>query len=154
MTPEEIISQVAQSQEVIEFATTPGRAFILISNLQLALRHPENRGPQTEFVREMIANMAQAIATITETPEVLAVIAAGSHPEFDLTREEADEYFGQRPRPERSLNISLDLVEGFDPQAVGEALAVLVQETTDPKATLEQWQDALAKAKIEPIFPA
>lgn len=98
MTPEDIINRVAHSQELIEFATTPGRAFILISNLQLALRHPENHGPQTEFVREMIANMAQAIADKTNTPEVLKVVAMGSHPEFDLTHEEAVNYF--RPPPE------------------------------------------------------
>lgn len=94
MSPKDIIKRLAESQEAIEFATTPGRALILIGQLQLALRHPENRGPSTEIVREVIAHMAQAIATATDTPEVLQVVAMGSHPEFDMTDEEADQYFG------------------------------------------------------------
>ena len=154
MTPEEIIDRVARSKELIEFAITPARAFMLISHLQLALRHPENKGPSNEFVRDMIANLATAIATVTDTLEVITLVAQGYHPEFDLTDEEADEYFGQRPRPERSLNLSLDLAENCDLEAIGQALAMLMQQTPDPQGTFAQWQDALAKAKIEPIFPA
>lgn len=154
MTPQDIIDKVALSQQPIEFYTTPARAFMLLSNLQLALRHPENKGPSTEFVRDMIANLATAIATVTETPEVIVLVAQGYHPEFDLTDQEADEYFGQRPRPDRSLNLSLDLAENCDLEAIGQALATLMQQTPDPQGTFEQWQDALAKAKIEPIFPA
>ncbi|MBE9157868.1 hypothetical protein IQ265_13690 [Nodosilinea sp. LEGE 06152] len=154
MTPQEIIDRVARSQEVIEFATSPGRAFILIAHLQLALRHPDNHGQSAEFVRQIITNLAMAIAQKTETPELAGMVAQGYHPEFDLTEAEADEYFGERPRPERSLNLSLDLAEDADNEAIGKALAMLMQQTPDPEATFENWQAALAKAKIEPIFPA
>lgn len=154
MTPQEIIDRVARSQELIEFATSPGRAFILIAQLQLALRHPENRGPSAEFARQIITNLAMAIAQQTETPEFAGMVAQGYHPEFDLTDAEADEYFGERPRPRRSLNLSLDLAEDCDLEAVGQALAMLMQQTPDPQATFDQWQEALARAKIEPIFPA
>ncbi|WP_035992546.1 hypothetical protein [Leptolyngbya sp. KIOST-1] len=154
MTPKEIIDRLVHSEQPIEFYTTPARAFMLIANLQLALRHPENKGLSTELVRDMIANLSTAIATVTEMPEVIVLVAQGYQPEFDLTNEQADEYFGQRSRPERSLNISLDLAENCDLEAIGQALAMLMQQTPDPQAAFQQWQDALAKAKIEPIFPA
>lgn len=99
MSPEDIVNRLAESQEKIEFAITPGRAFALIGQLQLALRHPENRGPSTEIVRQMIANMAQAIATVTDTPEVIEIVAMGSHPEFDMSDAEADQYFGTGRSP-------------------------------------------------------
>lgn len=101
--PEDIINRLAESQEAIEFAITPGRALILISQLQLALRHPENKGPSTEIARQMISNMAQVIATATDTPEVLEIVAMGSHPEFDMKDEEADQYFGTEVQFEVTL---------------------------------------------------
>ena len=90
MTPEEIIHKIGQDNRLIEFATTPARAFMIVSHLQLALRHPDNIGESAELMQEVIRHLADAIAEVTDTPEVLTLIAMGDHQEFDMTNEEFD----------------------------------------------------------------
>lgn len=154
MAPNEAINRVARSQEIIEFATTPGRAFLLIAQLQLALRHPENHGTSAEFARQIIGNLADAIARVTKTPEVILLVAQGYHPEFDLAEPEDGEFFGERPRQEQRLNLHLDLTEDVNTEEIGRALAMLAKQTTNPEETWQRWQEALAVIKIEPTFPA
>lgn len=84
MNPDEIISRIGNSTEIIEFATTPARAFCLIGHLQLALRHPGNTGASTEVARQIIDHLAEAISTVTETPEVKTIVEAGYNPTFDV----------------------------------------------------------------------
>lgn len=87
-TPEQIIKAIGQDTEVLEFGTTPARAFILISYLQLAMRHP-GTDPQTNaLVLQFCKNLEAAIAT--RHPEAKALIDAGLNPENDVTREEFD----------------------------------------------------------------
>jgi hypothetical protein len=88
VTPEQIVNKIAASEELIEFATTPARAFMLISYLQLALRHPQNTGESAEFVRQMITNITMTIATVTQTPEFAGLVAMGFDERFDADTEE------------------------------------------------------------------
>lgn len=67
---------------------------MLVAQLQLALKHPENQGEPARFAREFIQHMGAAMAETTQIEEVLQVIAAGNHPEWDMTDKEADKYFG------------------------------------------------------------
>jgi hypothetical protein len=97
MTPSEIIDRLARSSDVIEFETTPGRAFVLISYLQTALwitsQSDGDHESSDEIVQSIIANLAKAIAEKTNTPEVLTLIELGNQAEFNMTPEETSYYF-------------------------------------------------------------
>lgn len=83
LTPEEIVERIARCDRPIEFATSAGRAFTIIAQLQLALRHPENVGESSVVALEIIENLTMAIAEVTETPEVATLVQAGFNPTFD-----------------------------------------------------------------------
>lgn len=91
MPDDEVIFRIGQSSEIIEIATTPARAFILLAQLQLALRHPHNTGPSADIAREMANNLARLI--IAKFPESQEMIQQGFNPAFDLTREYWEQEF-------------------------------------------------------------
>lgn len=86
---EAILHKIGNCQETVQFSTTPGRLFILLGHLQLALRHPENNGASAAIAREMANNLANMICHYI--PEARPLIEQGWHPEFDQTREEFEE---------------------------------------------------------------
>ena len=47
----------------------------VIGNLQLSLRHPENKGPSSHLTREFISQVTPILARIN--PEYLSLIEAG-----------------------------------------------------------------------------
>jgi hypothetical protein len=87
MNPEEIIHKIGTSEERIEFATTPARVFILIAQLQLALRHPHNTGSSAAIAH----NLSQAICH--HIPEAATLIEMGWHEGYDVTRQYFDAEF-------------------------------------------------------------
>lgn len=87
---DEILQRIGTDTTPIEMVTTPARLFILISHLQLALRHPGNTGSSAEIARTMAHNMSEVLCQFH--PEARQLIEQGWHPEFDMSREEWDEY--------------------------------------------------------------
>lgn len=63
-------------------------AFILISQLQLAARHPENTGPAANLAKGFAVNLAQIFNSID--PRIVAIIDKGWDPNFDIPRGEYD----------------------------------------------------------------
>jgi hypothetical protein len=97
MNTDDIIHKIGNSTEILEFGTTPARAFMLIGHLQLALRHPSNTGASAAFARQMADNLTDAICHYI--PEARELIEQGWHPGYDVTREYFDLEF---LRPESS----------------------------------------------------
>lgn len=59
-------------------------AWVLLSQLQLALRHPKNTGKSSKIARDIAHQLQSLIAT---TPALAAIAEAGYHPELDHTIE-------------------------------------------------------------------
>jgi hypothetical protein len=83
-----------QQHRAIEFATSPARAFILLAQLQLALRHPDNTGPQRrrrprdseQPGRDLLPLCSRGAGTDR----------AGLEPRYDVTRKYYKEEFWQQ----------------------------------------------------------
>ncbi len=86
---ESVLDQLATSEEIIEFATTPARAFVLIAHLQLALRM--NDGASAQIAHEMTVNLIEALCTVI--PEARPLLESGWNPAYDMTREYFAEEF-------------------------------------------------------------
>lgn len=93
MKPNELLETLASCQEPIQFATTPARAFTMVSLLQLAIRHPDLPPYPAQVASEMISHLSEAIATVTGQPAIAELIAMGNSAEWDVTEEEADQLF-------------------------------------------------------------
>lgn len=70
--------------EIIDMASTPARLYILIANIQLALRHPDNTGASAEIAREIALNMTEAVCH--HVPEARESIEQGWSPAYDVTQ--------------------------------------------------------------------
>lgn len=96
MSEDEFLKKLGSSTEVIEFATTPARAFVMCAQLQLAVRHPGNDGASAASAREIVDNLAKAIDA--KIPGAAAIIETGWNPAFDMTREYYEsEFSGEGP---------------------------------------------------------
>jgi hypothetical protein len=89
------IDRLLENAQSIGMKITAPRAFVLLSQLQLALRHPENNGASAEIARDIAQRLSDRLSAID--PAIAALIAQGWHPEFDATREE----FEQQQRGDR-----------------------------------------------------
>lgn len=61
-------------------------AVTLVAQLQLALRHPENKGPTTGIVRTFIKSMIAAMEH--SEPAIGPILRKGDNPEHDVPRQE------------------------------------------------------------------
>lgn len=93
MNHSEILAKLGNSQNLIEFATTPGRAFILVAQLQLALRHPGNTGEGATVAYQIAQNLAKAICSYV--PEAKELIDQGWNPAYDVTKDYFDAEFSE-----------------------------------------------------------
>lgn len=91
MNPEQIIQKIAACSEPIELVTTPARLFILIAQLQLALRHPDNTGSSAEIARDLATNLTEILCIFV--PEAREMIEQGWEPAYDVTRDYFDAEF-------------------------------------------------------------
>jgi hypothetical protein len=91
MNPEELAGkedfwiQLGRCDELIDFCTTPARAYILIAQIQLALRHPNNTGFTAEIARELALNLTEAVCHFI--PEARESIEQGWNNSYDVTQE-------------------------------------------------------------------
>lgn len=88
MTTDEILHKIGTHPAIVEVATTPARAFMLIAQIQLALRHPHNNGSSAVFAREMADNLTKLVCHYV--PEAADLIAQGWDQAYDVT----DQYYG------------------------------------------------------------
>ena len=70
-----------EDAEPILLQITPDGAFMLLAQLQLALRHPANRGEAAEVIKHFAVELQQRI--VERVPETQSVLDAGWHPECD-----------------------------------------------------------------------
>lgn len=82
---EEFWQKLGNCTEIVEMASTPARLYILIANIQLALRHPNNTGASAEIAREIALNMTEAVCA--HIPEARESIEQGWNPAYDLTED-------------------------------------------------------------------
>lgn len=86
----QLMQAIGTDTRTIEMVTTPARLFILISHLQLALRHPANNGSSSHLVREIAENMAEVVCKFH--PGARELIDQGWDSQYDMTREEFNEF--------------------------------------------------------------
>ena len=86
------IGDLLEKAQPIEMKITATRALILLSQLQLALRDPDNNGASADIARNMAQRLGDRLSAID--PAIAAAIAQGWHPEFDLTRDEFEQQQG------------------------------------------------------------
>lgn len=80
---EDFWHKLSNCTTTIEMVSTPARLFILIANIQLALRHPDNTGASAEIAKSIAGNMTDAICH--HFPEARATIEQGWHTAYDVT---------------------------------------------------------------------
>lgn len=88
----ERIGKLMEKAQPLEMAILPFRAFVLVGQIQLALRHPENRGPSAEIARDMAVRLQALLGQID--PAIAEALEHGWHPEFDVSAEEFDQLRG------------------------------------------------------------
>lgn len=78
------INAVAKIKNLpVNISTDGMTTFMLIAQLQLALRHPGNKGGYADSVRELAINLQNQL--ISRLPELKPILDQGWHPEFDLS---------------------------------------------------------------------
>lgn len=116
--------------EPIPLSIDASAAFLLICQLQLALRHPGNNGDGSVIIRQIATVLEQAIGE--RVPEAVTQLEKGWHPEFDvkveLTYEDLDINFQEEV-----------LANSF---ALNYACVALSQVTGEPA---ERWAKTLAE---------
>lgn len=76
----EEFAALASLESVVPVDLTPLEAWVVLGNLQLALRHPENNQMTAEIAR----NVAKRLQTLVASEGALAEVARmGWHAEFD-----------------------------------------------------------------------
>jgi hypothetical protein len=91
MNIDELLEQIAKSEVVITTQTSPFRLFVLLSQLQLALRHPGNTGASALIARQIAENMADILCQYV--PEARELIEMGWDDAHDVSREYFDAEF-------------------------------------------------------------
>lgn len=82
---QEFWQKLGNCTEILDMASTPARLYILISQIQLAARHPGNTGPSAAIARQIADNMTDAICH--HIPEARETIEQGWNPAYDVTRD-------------------------------------------------------------------
>lgn len=82
-TPQEL-EAIAELQNIPVNIEIDGlMTFMLISQLQLALRHPSNRGGTSEDIRQFTVQLQNQLAK--RSPAIKSILEKGWHPEFDVS---------------------------------------------------------------------
>ncbi|MEM8829501.1 MAG: hypothetical protein AAGE96_09105 [Cyanobacteria bacterium P01_G01_bin.19] len=60
--------------------------FMMIGQLQLALRHPSNKGQSADIIRDIVIDMQNQLQS--RSPGIKQILDKGWHPEFDISTDE------------------------------------------------------------------
>jgi hypothetical protein len=85
MDHDEILLKIATHPKALGLFFTPAKAFMLIAQLQLALRHPDNVGDTALIARQLAEQLAEFVCR--EIPEAREVIDRGWQPCYDMSRD-------------------------------------------------------------------
>ena len=85
-SPEDINAIVKLKDLPVNLSIDGITAFMIIAHLQLALRHPGNRGDSSEEVRSIVIYIQNQLQT--RVPEIKSLLDKGWHPEFDISTNE------------------------------------------------------------------
>jgi hypothetical protein len=83
---QEFIAEFRQLETLppIVLELTAVEAWILLSQIQLACRHPENTGPS----RKMVEGLARRIQDVlAQTPALYAIAQRGWDPDYDISEQ-------------------------------------------------------------------
>ena len=72
-------------KKVIELKLSPLDAWVAVSHIQLALRHPKNLGPSSTIARSVAERLIAAVAT---TPALREIANLGFDADYDVPEEE------------------------------------------------------------------
>jgi hypothetical protein len=78
-----------QGSELIACQIQPDAAYLLVAQLQLALRHPANRGPSANTIKNFAVELQRRI--VERVPAAQEVLEKGWHPEFDMPTNSKEE---------------------------------------------------------------
>jgi hypothetical protein len=81
----------ALADKPVELHMTGLDAWVLLSQLQLALRHPGNIGASAEMARVIAGKLQEAVAV---SPALFVVAVRGWDPEYDVERSPKEENDG------------------------------------------------------------
>ena len=70
----------------VNFSIDGLTTFMIISQLQLAMRHPGNRGQTSQVVRDIVIDLQNQLQT--RSPDIKPILDKGWHPEFDVDIDE------------------------------------------------------------------
>lgn len=85
----EQIGRSLKSAQPLEMYILPFRAYVLVGQLQLALRHPQNTGPGSNIAREIAHNLQERLSEIN--PAIAQSLEHGWNPQLDFTDAEFEE---------------------------------------------------------------
>lgn len=77
--------------ERVPVETTPARLYILVANIQLALRHEDNTGSSAEIARDMANHLIEAICHYV--PEARESLEQGWNSAYDVSQRYFDAEF-------------------------------------------------------------
>ena len=82
-TPQDL-KAISEIQKLPVNISTDGlTAFMLIAQLQLALRHPGNTGETADRVKKIVIDLQNQLQT--RSPDLKPILDQGWHPEFDVS---------------------------------------------------------------------
>ena len=77
------IDAIAKLKDLPVNISTDGLTiFMMIAQLQLALRHPSNNGESADRVRSLVVDLQNQLQT--RSPDLKPILDKGWHPEFDI----------------------------------------------------------------------
>jgi hypothetical protein len=89
MTLDDCLKRLYESDRVVNFYLTLPQAMSIMSQLQLALRHPGNDRHSAEIANDLARILCEEICSVV--PELLPIFELGWNSENDLTREEFEQ---------------------------------------------------------------
>lgn len=81
---------MAKEKVVIPLALTPLQVMVLVGQLQLSLRHPENSGPSSVIARKLAYELIEDLVEVH--PNFAKVMSYGWQPTLDNDDEAQGEY--------------------------------------------------------------
>lgn len=89
-SPKDIEALALLKNLPVHFSIDGLTLFLMIAQLQLALRHPSNRGDSAEQIRQLTIDLQNQL--ITRSPDLKPILDKGWHPEFDINEYELRDF--------------------------------------------------------------
>ena len=117
IAPKEALERL-RSLPLFHLEISPVNALMLVSQLQLALRHPENKGEAAHQMKGLALLIQGEL--MNQVPELSNLLNAGWHPEFDVKADTS----AQKPKPDSSSPFELKSTDLAFPGSIPEDFCV------------------------------